>query len=135
VSKNLRLHRAGDGPGGITPRAVKLFEKMRRLPCVCKPRDWGQDQYYKWPGPCFHCKERGRLKYEIHRELRLYPWETAVEDPEAGSPYPVGSWAYENDEPNLEAQARWRALEQAAREMRRARRAAKAAANSPSDVA
>ena len=51
----------------------------------------------------------------IHDELRLQPWERAVQDPEATPPYPEGTYAFKNWKPDLEAQARWRALEEAVR--------------------
>jgi hypothetical protein len=105
----------------ISARAIELFDELRSLPCICPERDWSRENYWKWQ-QCAFCDERGRLQGLIHTELGLKPWEDAIENPAAVSPYPVGSWAYEHDKPDEAARARWRMLEQASKEMKAARR-------------
>jgi len=106
----------------LTPRAIELWEAMQRLECTCLPRDW--DGAYWEHQECAGCAEAGRLDSELWRELQLKLWQwPAVEDPNAANPYPEGSHAWKQwGDGNLEAQARWKALQRASREARRARR-------------
>jgi hypothetical protein len=103
----------------ITAEAIRLFDQLRRLPCECPERDWSCENYWKWQ-PCSYCEEAARLNWEIHRELGLKLWETAVEDPDARNPYPAFSYAARNWPPDVEAQKRWQALAAASRAQRRA---------------
>ena len=107
----------------ITPRAVRLWEQMQRLECTCAPRDW--DGAYWGHELCAGCEKRGQLKGGLHRELQLRPWEDAVSDPDALNPYPVGTYAHEHFERDRDAEARWRTLEAASKELRRAKRLAR----------
>jgi hypothetical protein len=104
----------------ITQRAVKLWERMQQLECTCAPRDWN-GKYWEHEF-CAGCQEWGRLDRAIHHELQLKLWENAVKDPDASNPYPVGSYAHEQWERDLDAETRWHALEVAAQEMRERRR-------------
>jgi hypothetical protein len=88
----------------ISDAAIKLFDKMRRLKCVCPSLA---------DGDCFGCKRFRELDGELAVELRLKPWQfPACEDP-------TSSYA-EDAEPCPEAQARWRALAQASAAARKA---------------
>jgi hypothetical protein len=92
----------------VSARAVEVFAAMRDLACDCPPRDWG-GAYWKHQ-LCAGCREYDRLGSELHAELRLRPWQPAVESPNAENPYPPGSYAGERWQPDREAQARWLAL-------------------------
>jgi hypothetical protein len=106
----------------ITPQAIELFDQMQRLECTC-PDDLDPSGLR-----CEGCNEHRRLMWELHAELQLRPWEDTLEAPNGKNPYPPGSYAAEHWHPDVEAVARWRALEAASREARRARREAKARA-------
>src|SRR5262249_29106683 len=80
----------------ITPRAVKLFERLQA---------------------CSTYQEQTELEFALHRELRLRLWEEAVEHPDARGPPPPASFPHKL---HVAAQARWRALEAAAREQAKA---------------
>ena len=100
----------------ITPAAVATFREMRRLEeqCRCKPIDWSGDNHLK-RRRCAACEQWSKLNSRLVDELQLMPWQyPAYENPEAGSPYPEGSEAQKGDKPDLEAQARYRALQAAA---------------------
>ena len=99
----------------ITPAAVATFRQMRRLDeqCRCKPIDWSGSNYLKHR-TCAACEKWWKLNSVLVDELHLTPWQwPAYENPEAESPYPEGSEARESDKPDLEAQARYRLLEEA----------------------
>jgi hypothetical protein len=84
----------------ITVTAVRLFESMQRLVCcMCGPSE------------CRHCRRWWDLHSELHKELgaRLWQWP-CIEHPGTRSPYPRGSEADKRWEPDLDAQAMWRAL-------------------------
>lgn len=87
----------------FTPAALNAFRRMMELrdACTCAP-DATED--------CSACTEWNAQERILHTELRLSPWETAVQDPEVTSPYPKGTLGYEKWP---EAQARWRALMEA----------------------
>jgi len=111
----------------ISPAAVKIFEAMRRCRCTCPPIDW-EGKYWERQ-ECLGCKRRSKLHNNLCDELGTKLWEwPCVEDPGATCPYPVWHCAYATWRPNLEAQARWRALATASREAKREARRAKAAA-------
>jgi hypothetical protein len=96
----------------ISPRAVELFEAMRELECECEPIDWGGEYWNR--ETCAGCERWRELHGLLNRELRLRPWQfPAIEHPDAENPYPPGSPAAASWKPDLEAQARWRALEAA----------------------
>jgi hypothetical protein len=86
---------------------------MQQLACTCPPRDWAGEYWNTCP--CPGCRERTGLEYQLHCELRLRPWETAVEDPDARNPYPAGCRAHEAFRQDAGAVARWRALQAAAK--------------------
>jgi hypothetical protein len=99
----------------ISDAALQAFRHMRRLErqCTCPPRDW-DGEYWKHE----HCKARAEWWEQhsiLHNALQLRPWQwPAIENPATENPYPAGSPAAKRWKPNLEAQARWRALEAAA---------------------
>ena len=100
-------------PGApITPVAVALFDEIRALSCSCAPIDWAGAYWERQR--CAGCEERARLDGLLHDELRLKPWEDAVQHPDARSPYPPGSLADQRWRPDLEARGRWLALAAAA---------------------
>src|SRR5262249_52870794 len=82
--------------------------------CRCPPRDWRPGKYAGWQ-PCPACDERVELGRVIARELDLpvWRWFPCVQHPDTISPYPKGSPADQDWRPNLEAQALYRALEEA----------------------
>jgi hypothetical protein len=99
----------------ITPEAIDLFRRMRKLKCTCAPRDWA-GEYWRHE-TCPGCKEYGRLSAQLESELKLAPWES-ITNPRAQIPYPAGCyaalrWQRERDE-RPEEQELWRALEAAA---------------------
>jgi hypothetical protein len=99
----------------FTPAALEAFRKMRELEgrCRCKPRNWA-GEYWKHK-PCRACDEWWEQHAVLYAELRCKLWEfPCVEHPaDAASPYPKGSWADKNWQPDLDAQARYRALAEA----------------------
>jgi len=114
----------------ITPRAIELFDALRRCRCSCPPIDW-EGEYWK-RDRCAGCERWWDLHHDLHRELHCKPWHfPCVEDPDARSPYPEGSAAYAAHQPDLEAQTKWRALAKASRETRRTKAAARKAAAAP----
>jgi hypothetical protein len=116
----------------ITPRAIALFDRLRRLECTCEPRDRG-GKYWEHT-LCAGCEEHGRLMGQLHTELQLRPWQDAVADPDAGNPYPIGTYAARSWRPDVEAVERWKALARASREQRRAKRMAKASERAAGDA-
>ena len=104
-------------PGGklrITPAAVATFREMQRLEeqCDCEPITGDN---YVTREQCAACERWWKLNSLLVDELHLMPWQwPAYENPEAESPYPEGSEARKSDKPDLEAQARYRALQAAA---------------------
>jgi hypothetical protein len=121
----------GRGPSSprITPAAIAAFRKLQQLEksgvaCTCEPIDWA-GEYWKLKPTCAACQQQqqqlAELEAVIYDELnpRLKLWETFLENPAArsSSPYPEGSYAdlHWKNHPDLGAQARWRALEEAAR--------------------
>jgi len=92
----------------ITPKAIQLFDAMRRCHCTC-PKN--RNPLTR----CSACDRWWKLQNELRDELHTKPWEyPCVEDPrEADAP---------DDRP--EAQERWRLLAEAAREAKRQERAA-----------
>jgi hypothetical protein len=109
----------------ITPGAIAAFNVMRKLDaqCTCAPVNW--DGEYWEHEQCEACEQWWRQHSVLHDELRLTPGQwPAVEDPDAVSPYPEGSQARINAKPDLEAQARYRLLEQAAAEAAKRERGA-----------
>jgi hypothetical protein len=88
---------------------------MRNLEtlCSCDPIDW-EGAYWKRQ-LCPACEVWWEHHSILHDELRLRPWEwPAIETPGALPCYPEGSPAALAWKPDLEAQARYRALEKAA---------------------
>jgi hypothetical protein len=91
--------------GQITPETIALFDAMRRCKCVCSERDMG--------GECAGCRRWWELHDQLHAALKLKPWDwPATQNPRSNWVIP-------------EAQERWRKLDAASREARRARRRAK----------
>jgi hypothetical protein len=104
----------------ITEAAVKTFIEMQRCVCTCDP----DVPYDECPG-CKRWKQLDeRLMYELKLDRVVYP---TISNPEARNPYPPGTHGYVTWEPDREGQARWLALEQAAREMRQKERKAQRA--------
>jgi hypothetical protein len=101
----------------ITPKAVATFRAMQKLEarCTCPPTTW--DERYFEHKECKACEQWWVLNKVLVDELRLMPWEwPAYEKPDTESPYPEGSHARKDNKPDLEGQARYRALERAAAE-------------------
>jgi hypothetical protein len=108
----------------VTPTAVKIFEAMRRCVCTCDP----DDRFDECPG----CKRWWDLHHHLSHELGCKPWEfPCIEEPRGRNPEPTSTYNHELWQPDLAAQERWRALEDGAREMRRAERAARRAKAAP----
>jgi hypothetical protein len=92
----------------ITPKALELFEQMRR--CRSDERWW-------------------KLQNDLCDELHTRPWEyPCVEHPDTSNPYPPGTPAHLSWRPNDRAQEMWKALDAASREAKRAAREARKAA-------
>jgi hypothetical protein len=93
----------------ITPKAITLFERWKRA----------------------GGKREADLEWALLEELHGRPWQWPfVADPRFNAnPYPVGSNAHRGWQPDLEAQERWRQLEAALRERRKAEREARRAKN------
>jgi hypothetical protein len=113
----------------IPPEALDIFRKMKtveqRDDCRCEPRDW-DGAYWDWT-PCRSCEEWNALNAALCRPLKLRPWQfPAVEHPDAQCPYPAGSHAAAQWKPDLEAQARYRELENALAERGGGRRSGRA---------
>jgi hypothetical protein len=98
----------------FTPRALEVFRRMCELEtkCWCEPVDWN-GKYWEHRA-CPACETRGDLMSVLHSELQLKPWQHPIERPGAVSGYPPGSMADRQWRPDLEAQARYRALKSAA---------------------
>jgi hypothetical protein len=81
----------------ITESAVKLFTEMEalRLACRCAPID---PQRYYLHQHCARCVERRKVHVELHKELRLPPWDLIL-----------GLWS--------PGKPHWKALTAAAREL------------------
>jgi len=100
----------------FSPEALAAFREMYKLAreCSCPPIDWGGD-YRKRPPPCSACDAWWEAHSVLHKALRCEPWEfPCVENPNTVAPYPAGSPAGKNWQPDVEAQARYRALAEAA---------------------
>jgi hypothetical protein len=97
----------------ITPLAVELFVQWREAPrCTCpSPDAWIHRQ------ECDGCRQRSELRHQLHRELHCKLWEDVVELPGKRNPYPPDHGNHTWWKPDLAAQARWKALEDAAFEM------------------
>ena len=86
----------------LTPAAIAAFKRMRVLEneCTCAPDAFADTR-------CAACKEWWVQHSKLHAELRCKPWDwPCVQDPAAPSQYRA---------PDLTAQKRYRALEEAAR--------------------
>ena len=102
----------------ITPAAITAFRRYLELTdeCTCEPINWAMDQYWKHRR-CAACEERSKQESIIGDELRLPIWtRNTIQCPDWETHYPAGSHAAKHDKPDLEAQARWLALEAAADE-------------------
>ena len=90
-------------------------------------RATGGGEYWEHE-PCRGCDRWWKLHGKLHRELGCKPWQwPCIEHPDTVSGYPEGSEAYKRWKPDLEAQDCWRALDEAAKEARRAKREARRA--------
>jgi hypothetical protein len=120
----------------IMPRAIQLFEQMRRCSCTCPPIDWGGKYYGRQQ--CPGCKRWWSLQNDLCDELHTPVWAyPCVEDPRTQNPYPPFTNAYRSWEPNRNAQELWQALAEASREAKRQERAARkgaAAATQPPEA-
>jgi hypothetical protein len=107
---NRRQRRRSSRPPSFTPAALEAFRKLHALEdqCTCPERDWN-GEYWKHQ-QCAACDAWWEQFGIIHDELRLQPWDFAVQHPDATSGYPEGCQADKNWKPDLEAQARYRAL-------------------------
>jgi hypothetical protein len=114
-TKRTRISRPQRTP--IAPRAIALFREMQALEtkCTCEPIDW--DGKYWEHEQCPACDRWWDLHAELHDEIgaKLHEWP-GIETPGARTPYPEGSNAAADWKPDLEAQERYRVLEQAAAE-------------------
>jgi len=74
----------------VTPRAIQLFDSMRRIRrCDCPPYDPMVD-WRKERVRCAYCKRRSDLDDQLHRELGLRPWEwPTIQNPNWSNPFPV----------------------------------------------
>lgn len=96
----------------ITDKAVELFREMEDIDCTCEPVDW--DRYWEHR-LCAGCERWWELNSLLHHELDLKCWDwPAYENPNAANPFPEGSPAALRWKPDIEGQARYRALEAAA---------------------
>jgi hypothetical protein len=95
----------------LTPAALAAFRKMRKLErqCTCPEIDWA-GEYWKRQR-CAACDAWWEQHSILHEEMHCAIWQwPCVENPNAVSPYPEGSFAAKNWKPDLEAQARYRLL-------------------------
>jgi hypothetical protein len=103
----------------ITPRAIELFKRMKRIRCTCDPAN----RFDQCPG----CKQFEELDEQIGLELKVSVWEYPIlERPGGANPYSrshANSVWWEKRDP--EPRERWIALEQATRELRRQERKAR----------
>jgi hypothetical protein len=102
-------------PPRFSDAAIEAFRKMRELEeqCTCEPRDW-EGEYWKHRR-CVACDawwEQHAILADELDDIKLWQWPV-VETPGAVPIYPEGSRAARIWKPDLEAQERWRALEQA----------------------
>ncbi|HWX28439.1 MAG TPA: hypothetical protein VNZ53_13515 [Steroidobacteraceae bacterium] len=105
------------GKNKISSAAIEAFRRMQKLKeqCTCPEITW--EQHFTNHEKCKACKEWWVQNSFLCRELRLPPWKfPAYQHPDATTPYPEGSPAAISWKPDLEAQDRYRALEQAAAE-------------------
>jgi hypothetical protein len=101
----------------ITPGAIAAFREMLKLETKCTCAPIAGDGAYLEHEQCKACEQWWKQHAVLVDELRLTPGQwPAIEDPHAESPYPEGSEARTHDKPDLEAQARFRLLEQAVAE-------------------
>jgi hypothetical protein len=99
----------------FTLAALDAFRRMKWLEtqCTCPPRDWA-GEYWKHQ-QCSACDQWYEQHNIMHRELSMPPWRwPCVESPHAQNPFPEGSPAAANWAPDKNAQALWRALDEAA---------------------
>jgi hypothetical protein len=98
----------------ISPEAVELFAEMKALRCTCAPIDW--KGRYAERERCSGCDTWWRLHARLADLLPgIRPWHwPVVQSPHVQNPYPEGSAAAKQWEPNRVAQERWRALDAAA---------------------
>jgi hypothetical protein len=103
----------------ITPRAVQAFGEMKaaRAKCTCEPADW-EGEYWKHK-ECRACEEWWDHHFVLWQEVGADLWQwPCIRDPDAGIPYPRGSWAFKHWQQKLgersDALALYRALEQEA---------------------
>jgi hypothetical protein len=94
----------------ITAKAIAAFCEMQRLESICSCEE------VAWPKArdlCVACTAWWAHHSILVDELGLRPWQwPAVENPDAPDPYPAGSLAAQQWQPDHEA--RYRALERAA---------------------
>jgi hypothetical protein len=93
----------------ITPKAIQLFEAWKRAS--------GKRE----------CDLEWALLEELHG--RPWQWPFIINPRHDTNPYPPGCNAHRSWQPNLEAQQRWRQLEAALQERRKAEREARKAAS------
>ena len=109
--------RPPESPHGFTPRAIRLFQLVKRTlrRCTCvQPTFFVNDQNLWEQRTCAACRAVIELQYDLCRELKLPVWEdTAVVPPDARNPYPPGCDRNERWEPDAESQRRWRELDTA----------------------
>ena len=101
----------------ITPRAIALFEEMRRLEdrCSCEPIIWRDDGKRNYP-TCPSCERWWALNSELCDEMRLQPWEfPAVTNPAEPNPWPEGSYMHGQWKRDARGVALWRALDAASK--------------------
>jgi hypothetical protein len=117
----------------ISDAALDAFEQMQALErkCRCPERDWDDwpghipnnndhAHWESWYRECSACKTWSEQHKILHRALNLAPWQwPCIQSPDTVNPYPEGSYAAQRWAPDLEAQARYRELEQALAQRRK----------------
>ena len=105
----------------VTPRAIQLFDMMMKVRCTCEP-----GERFTCPG----CKRWDRLDEELGAEMKVPIWRlgNTITSPDAGNPYPPGTYGHVTWQPDHEGQALWLLLAAASREARRKARSAGALA-------
>jgi hypothetical protein len=85
-------------PQPFTPRAVELFQRLKRTmtKCTCT-------ESIISAGACVACKTADQLQWDLHRELKLKPWDDLAVVPPDG-------WKWWQD---ADALRRWYELEAA----------------------